>query len=174
MKKLIVIIFISVVLLLAGYFVYRYFFYTCCAPKPKEKISSSPKVEDSKLNDPNLLLARRTWAGLCTNNEGEGGSCYNHTYLYSLGELVTESGWSNGEKSITYPTVQGKLDKNLMGQVLKQIRDSGILNKECPAELVTDYNTTYFINLDNIKKEIEFPGCKSELNKIDKLIDTAQ
>ena len=130
MKKYIIVVLISIVLLFVGYLVYSYVFYTCCAPKPKEKISSSARAEDAKLSDPDLLFARRSWAGLCTNKAGEGGSCYNFTYLYSLGELVTESGWSDGEKNITYPTVQRKLDKNLMDQILTQIRNSGILNKE--------------------------------------------
>lgn len=174
MKKLIVKVVILVVLLVAGYLTYTYFFYTCCAPKPKEKIRPSPKIEDSKLNDPDLLLAWRTWSGLCTNNEGEGGSCWNYTYLYSSGDLNNESGWSDGEKSLTYSAVQRKLDKNIMSQVIKQIRDSGILNKECPVEPVTDYNTTYLINLDNTTREIEFPGCESELNEIDRIIKASE
>ncbi len=55
MKKTLVIITISFVLLLAGYLLYRYFFYTCCALPPKEKINSSAKVEDFQLNDPTVI-----------------------------------------------------------------------------------------------------------------------
>ena len=37
--------------------------------------------------------------------------------------------------------------------------------------MVTYYYVDYLINLDGIKKEVQFPGCELEFNEIDKLID---
>lgn len=176
MKKIIVIVAISVVLLLAGYLLYRYFFYTCCALPPKSApVTSSKSNNDSILNDPNLLYAKRALIGFCRTKSGNGGSCHFNTYLYSSGKLIIESGElavvkSGGEKATAYPTINKVLDKNLMDGIIKQIRDSGVMDKSCEAEMIMDYYVDYFINLDGIKKEVKFPGCESELNKIDELI----
>ncbi|MDO8558676.1 MAG: hypothetical protein Q7S09_05890 [bacterium] len=179
MKKAFVIISVSVVLLLAGYLLYRYFFYTCCALPPR----SSPTVSDEQsgdpmLDDPDLLYAKRALIGLCRTKSGNGGSCHFNTYLYKSGKLVTESGElamleEGGEKATAYPTVQKELDKDLMDRITKQIRDSGIMEKSCQAEMVTDYYVHYLINLDGVKKEVTFPGCESEFREIDALIDAA-
>ena len=80
---------------------------------------------------------------------------------------------SDGEKRVTYPATEKTLNKNAMDRIIKQIRDSGVLTKPCEAELIMDVYVSYFINLDGIKKEAKFPGCESEFNEIDKLIDTA-
>ena len=77
------------------------------------------------------------------------------------------------EKATAYPTIKKKLDKNVIDSVIKQIRDSGIMNKPCEAEMVMDYYVNYFINLDGVKKEAQFPGCESEFNAIDKFINAA-
>ena len=169
-----------ILLLLAGYLLYSYFFYTCCAPPPKSApVISNEQDSDQILDDPDLLYAKRAFIGLCRTKYGSGGSCHFNTYLYSSGKLVIESGElaimeeSGGEKATTYPTVQKELDKNTMDGIIKQIRDSGIMKKSCEAEMVTDYYIDYLINLDDTKKEFQFPGCESEFKEIDKLINTA-
>jgi len=164
MKKTIIIVIISAALLLAGYFVYR--------PKSASVISDK-QDGDSILDDPDLLYAKRVWGGLCANNQGEEGSCYFRIYLYLSGKLVAGSKWSDGEKEIINPAVEKELDKNSINSIIKQIRDSGVLNKSCVAKPVIDYSANYFINLDGIKKEVKFPACESEFNAIDKLIDAA-
>ena len=165
-----------ILLLLAGYLLYSYFFYTCCAPPPKSApVISNEQGSDQILDDPDLLYAKRAFIGLCRTRSGDGGSCRFNTYLYSSGKLIAESDElvmaPDGEKATTYPTTQKELDKNLMNKIIKQIRDSGIMNKPCETEMVTDYYVDYLINLDGIKKEVQFPGCELEFNEIDKLID---
>lgn len=175
MKKIIVIVAISVVLLLAGYLLYRYLFYTCCALPPKSAVTSNKSNNDPILNDPDLLYAKRALIGFCRTKSGSGGSCHFNTYLYSSGKLIIESGElavvkSGGEKATAYPTINKVLDKNLMDRIIKQIRDSGVMDKSCKAEIIMDYYVDYFVNLDGTKKEVKFPGCESEFNKIDELI----
>ena len=166
-----------VALLLYG--LYAYFFYTCCALPPKfAPVISGGQSSDSMLNDPNLLYAKKALIGLCRTKSGSGGSCHFNTYLYKSGTLVLESGElvvreEGGEKATTYPTVQMELDKNAMDGIINQIRDSGILTKPCEAEMIMDYYVDYFVNLDGIKRETQFPGCEAEFNEIDKLIDMA-
>ncbi|GEM_PF-3125352 len=165
--------------ILLGIFVYQYFFYTCCALPPKSApVISGVQNGDSILNDPDLLYVEKAFIGLCRTKSGNGGSCNFNTYLYKSGKLVVESGElsvlkEGGEKATTYPTVQKDLDKNAMDGIINQIRDSGILTKPCEAEMITDYYVGYFINLDGIKKEAQFPGCESEFSAINKLIDAA-
>lgn len=167
-----------ILLLLVGYLLYSYFFYTCCALPPKFAPTSSSESSDNPiLDDPDLLYAKRALIGLCRTRSGYGGSCHFNTYLYSSGKLIEESGElamaPDGEKATTYPTVQKELDKNTVDRIIKQIRDSGIMQKSCEAEMIMDYYVNYFINLDGVKKEAQFPGCKSEFDEIDKLIDAA-
>ena len=167
-----VILLLGVALLLYG--LYTYFFWTCCAPPPKSEPATVNGTDSSSIiNAPDLLYAKRTWSGLCANQEGETGGCSSRTYLYLSGKLVMESDWTDGTKKIINPTTQKELDRNFVVQIIKQIRDFGILDKACKAGLVFDYGANYFINLDGAQKEIEFPGCESELNEIDKLIDSA-
>ena len=78
-----------------------------------------------------------------------------------------------GEKAIAYPTIQKELGNDAMDSIMKQIRDSGIMDKPCQAEMVTDYYVNYLIRLDGAKKEIKFPGCEPELNAIDAVIGAA-
>lgn len=164
----------GILLLGVAVVIFIYIFWTCCAPPKSDS--------DSILSDPNLLYAKRALIGLCRTKSGNNGSCHFNTYLYSLGKLVIESGelvWdeSGDEKAIAYPTVQRELDKNLMNKIIKKIRDSVITNKLCETDTAVtgfaDYYVNYFINLDGVKKEVKFPGCESEFNEIDKLIDTA-
>ena len=176
MKKTFIIIFASAVLLLSGYFVYRYFFYTCCALPPKSAVTG-PKSNDGVLANPDLLYSSRVTIGFCRTKSGDGGTCYSKTSLYFSGKLVIEGSevvmGENGEERTAYPTIEKTLDKKAVDEIIRQIRDSGVLTKPCEAELIMDFYVDYFINLDGIQREIKFPGCETELNKIDKLIGAA-
>jgi len=169
---------LSIVVLLAGYLLYRYFFYTCCALPPRSApVATDELNNDPVLNDPDLLYAKRALIGLCRTKSGNGGSCHFNTYLYSSGKLVIESGelamGPDGEESTAYPTVEKELDKELMERITLQIRNSGIMDKSCEAEMVMDYYVNYFVQFDGATKEARFPGCEAEFNEIDKLIDAA-
>ena len=179
MKRKLIIIAILLVLILAGYLTYRYFFYTCCAlpPKRTSPITSNGSVNDPFLSDPGLLYAKRALIGFCRTKSGNGGSCHFNTYLYSSGKLIVESGelamTPEGEKAAAYPTVEKQLNKSLMDKIVTQIRDSEIMTKPCEEELIMDYYVDYFIKLDDVKKEVKFPGCEAEFKAIDALIGTA-
>lgn len=170
------ILLLGVALLLYG--LYVYVFLPCCPLPPKSAPATSNGTDGNPiLNDPDLLYAKRAFIGLCRTKSGYGGSCRFNTYLYFSGKLIMESDelamTPDGEKVIAYPTIQKELDKNLMTGIIKQIRDSGVMDKSCEAEMVTDLFVDYLINLDGVKKEIKFPGCELELKEIDKLIDSA-
>ena len=96
-----------------------------------------------------------------------------------MGEYILESSESviseeaGAEKTITHPTTRRELSEGAMDGIFSKIRDSGIMEKTCEAEMVLDYYVDYFINLDGIQKEIRFPGCEPEFNAIDGLIDAA-
>ncbi len=156
------------------YVIYVSIFWTCCSPPPKP----TTIITDDILNDPDLLYGNRTFIGFCRTKSGSGGSCRFNTYLYSSGKLIMESSelmmTPDGEKTIAYPTVQKELSKGLMDGIINQIRDSGIMDKPCEAEMIFDLYIDYVINLDGAKKEIKFPGCESELKEIDRLIDSTK
>lgn len=178
MKKTLIIIIISIVLILAGYLTYRYFFYTCCALPPKFTMTTSSGLnEDSVSSNPDLLYSRRATIGLCRTRSGDSGTCYSKTSLYFSGKLVVEGSevamGENGEERTAYPTTEKMLDKKTMDRIIKQIRDSGVLIKHCEAELIMDLYVSYFINLDGVEREIKFPGCESELNEVNKLIESS-
>ena len=133
------------------------------------------KQSDTVLNDPDLLYSARTTIGLCRTKSGDGGTCYSKTSLYFSGKLVTEGSEvvmvEEGEERVTYPTVEKTLSKATIDKIIKQIRDSGVLAKPCEAQPVMDLYVSYFINLDGVQKEINYPGCEAELNAINKLIE---
>lgn len=179
-KNLVVIAIVLVVLWLVGYLLYRYFFYTCCALPPK-RVSVSSQSADLVLVDPNLLFSKRALIGFCRTKSGDGGSCHFNTYLYLSGKLVVESGeltmGSDGEIATAYPTVQKQLDKKSMTQITEQIRNTIIKNELCKTDvtkMINDVYITYYVNLEGIKKEVEFPACETEFGKVDELINTAK
>lgn len=179
MKKTFGIIIISLVVIIAGYLAYRYFFNTCCVLPPKIVPSGlTGSGEDSTFDDPDLLYGKRALAGMCRTKYGSGGSCHFNTYLYKSGKLVLESGElamePYGEKRTIFPTEEKTLDKIAVDKIIEYIRSSGVMDKSCETnEMINDYYTDYFFNLDGVKKEIQFPGCERELDEIDELINVA-
>jgi len=86
--------------------------------------------------------------------------CEQSVKLYYSGELIFE-----GEINATE-----QLSKETVGNLINQIRLSNIMGKNCEVTPVLDYMSTLKINLDGQIKEIIFPGCEEEVNKIEKLI----
>lgn len=85
--------------------------------------------------------------------------CYQNSILYNSGKLVLE-GKNNSEKI---------LSKDLMNQIVEEIKKTGVITKSCEAERVLDYDADYKIYLDNLEKSIRYPGCESELHSIERL-----
>ena len=87
------------------------------------------------------------------------GICIQKTTLYSSGRLVFK-GEKNGE---TF------LSKDLINQIVTEIKKTGVMNKPCEASIVVDYGVDYKIYIDNQEKSIKYPGCFDELKEIEKL-----
>lgn len=90
--------------------------------------------------------------------------CSQSTKLYNSGRLVIQ----------TNKNVEKYLNKNLVDQVIIEIRQSGIMDKSCEHSEVVDYSATYKINLDGREKIIRFPACDDELKKIESLFPPLQ
>ncbi|MDP2873927.1 MAG: hypothetical protein Q8N84_01355 [bacterium] len=136
---------------------------------------NSPK--DSRLDDPNLLYASFSSSGLCSNGKGEEGGCYTHIFLYRSGKYVDESGWQGrNNKNETMPTVEKQFDQSTMVKIIKHIKDSGIMTKNCPSVQNQDAWFSYQINLDGVKKSFEASPileCQKIFWEIDSLVSSA-
>lgn len=115
----------------------------------------SPTVSD---NPSQILFEKDEGWGPCPPG---GETCTQKTVLYLSGRLVL-TGNRNEEKV---------LSKDVVKQIIAQIRKSGIMSKECSVDfIVTDYLATWKIYLDGQVKTIQSPGCSDELKEIEKLI----
>jgi len=127
-----------------GFIFYRWF---------QEKGSNSGELASTQTND--ILFEKDEGWGPCP----PGRVCSQTATLYGSGKL-TLKGDKNYEKT---------LSKNLVDQVIIQIRQTGIMNKSCETPTLPDYSATYKINLDGQEKTIRFPGCENELKRIEDL-----
>ncbi len=114
---------------------------------------------DIYIHDAVFYKKESSW-GPCPNPEG---GCFLNTYVYASGKVVLES----------KTTEEKQLSKDVVNNIIKEIRDSGIMDKDCDAPLVLDLWITYTIDLDDRVKKIRFPGCEDEMGKIDQLIRIA-
>jgi hypothetical protein len=126
------------------------------------------------LEDPNLLYASTFWSGMCRNEKGERGGCYTEIYFYSDGKLVKYSDFisSNGRENNNPPS-ETQLGLEAVSEVVKQIKDSMIMTKDCPSRQIMDAGWDYQINLDGVKKSFHNPPdeCRSTFESIDGIID---
>ena len=104
-----------------------------------------------------VLYEKYSGWGPCMADHG----CWQKTVLYNSGKLSME-----GEKNLT-----ASLDAKTMDDIRDVIKTSGIMDKECKAGVVMDYGASYNITDGGRVKQIDFPGCEEDLNKIDELID---
>lgn len=146
-------------------------------PLTKDKtttIDNTPK--DPRLADQNLLYASLNSSGMCSNSKGEEGGCYFRTFLYYSGKYIDESGWEGvNNKKETFPPVEKKLDQESMDKIIKQIKNSNIMKKDCPSVQNEDAWFSYQLNLDGAKKF--FPTspiskCQKIFSEIDTLINS--
>lgn len=80
--------------------------------------------------------------------------------------------WSSGLFSISgQRNAEFTLSPEQVNEVAAAIENSGALNKECPAGRVSDYSATYYLSNGSSEKQVQFPGCKDDINVIDTLID---
>jgi precorrin-4 methylase len=70
------------------------------------------------------------------------------------------------------------IDKNLgataVQQVVKEIKDSGVMTKDCPPNTVMDVGWDYQVKLDGTKKDFHnpLPACRNTFDQIDNLLNS--
>lgn len=134
---------------------------------------------DSRLEDPNLLYASFWWAGLCSNEKHESGGCYAQAYLYSDGKFIKISGfvkYNENDLKIEPPPIETKLEADIIIQITKIIKDSGIMTNNCFPQTIMDVGWDYQINLDGVKKSFHNPPeeCKNIFDEIDNIINSVK
>lgn len=129
---------------------------------------------DLMIADPHVLYASSFWSGMClSNTTKEEGGCASETYLYDTGKYVFISHWEGlGNKRVDQPREEKELGKKVVEKIIKNIRDSKIMNKECPEYQTVDAGWDYQLQLDGQKKRfINRPDeCQPTLDAIDKMI----
>lgn len=110
-------------------------------------VSNAPKESESV-----VFRKSESW-GPCL----VGYVCEQDTILYSSGRLV-RTGQTNSTTT---------LSKEGLESFFSQVRSTGIMEKNCSTEIVVDYWAEYQISLDGIEKSISYPGCSSEIEKIE-------
>ena len=137
-------------------------------------ITTEPTItKTERLADPNLLYAYMSSSGMCGNDKGERGGCYTEYYLYTSGKLDKEMGWfgEDGTKSI-FPTEERQVATITVDQIIKTLKGSEILTKDCPAQEIMDADFDYFANIDGTKKEFHNPPktCGTTLEEVERTL----
>ncbi len=120
------------------------------------KHKGSPTGENST-----LLFQRTASWGPCLLPDPK--RCHDELTLSNDGVLRVDS-------------VKGILDEKIEPETLEkireQIRTSDVLHKDCSAtKTVADYFAHYRITLDGVARDIDFPGCDSDLRVIDNILN---
>lgn len=171
--KIILWIVLVLVIMIAAYTIYNWIFSTCCGPKPTP-INNTP-TRDQRLADPNLIYASSWWSGLCGNEKGDTGGCYSDMYLYSTGKFIKDAGFVNYDsKKEANPTIEIDFTATIVEQIINKIRDSGIMEKNCPSSNIMDAGWDYQVNIDGVKKSFSNPpsDCRDAFDKVDDLISS--
>ena len=76
--------------------------------------------------------------------------------------------FNNGGKLVKSGAVKSErqLSAGEIDAITANIRASGVMDKECAAQMVADYWAEFKINLDGKQKTIQFPGCQDETKAI--------
>lgn len=142
----------------------------------KQQIIDRQKISrEQRLVEPDLLYFSSSWSGMCTNDKGERGGCYTEIFLYSSGKFIKESGWEGeNKKKEIQPTVEQYFVDEIMDDITRTIRTSGVLAKDCPPRQIMDAGWDYQINLDGVIKFFHNPlqECKDIFDNIEQIIDS--
>jgi hypothetical protein len=112
-------------------------------------------LKNMTFNSDEILLNEYSAWGPCPNNF----TCWANLTLYYTGKLVLDG----KVKNTTY------LKSSKINQITSLISSTNIMNKNCSAELVVDYYSTFTINYKDVVKVITFPGCQDEIMQIKEL-----
>jgi hypothetical protein len=124
--------------------------------------------------DPNLLYSSQYWAGLCSK-DGRSGGCYDELYFFSTGRFVKESGFdTSGNRREPDPTVDKNFGAAAVSQVIKIIKDSGVMSKDCPPEQIMDVGWDHQLNINGVKKSFHNApaACRDTFDQIDNLLNS--
>lgn len=113
-------------------------------------------VNDLQNNTNKALLVKRESWGPCPTD----AYCSRTSEIYYSGKLVVKG-------SDNYET---QIEQKRVKQIINRIKRLGLMTKDCGGPTVLDYYVKYEISIDNNKRTIVFPGCKSELQQIEELI----
>jgi len=168
-KTKIILSFIVVLVLLIGAIIY--------ANKSYDNKNATPEVKTiSKLDDPALVYASQYWAGLCGNGKGESGGCYDEIYLYKTGRLAIYSGFVKfGDIRKIDPTVEKNLGVAMVDQVIKKIKDSGVMAKDCPPQQIMDVGWDHQVTINGVKKSFHdvSSDCRDTFDEVDNFLNNA-
>ncbi len=143
--------------------------------QPQPAMTSS--TFELMLSDPHLFYGASFSYGLCHSEiANEDGGCHSEIYLYDSGQYISTGYWEGiGNKRIDAPSVEKKFGKIVMDKIIKLIRDSEIMNKECPDGMTVDASWDYQLQLGDQKKRfINRPvECQPTLDEVDKIIAEA-
>lgn len=151
-----------------------------CWSNPATNLDCQPYIKkltkEQRLTDPNLLYASTYWAGLCSNDKGEGGGCYDELYLYSNGDFIRQSGfikYNESSRKEENPIVQGQLSSAVFEQIIKKIKDSDVMTKECKPSMIMDVGWDHQIRLDGVKRSFHNvpTDCRDTFDEIDNIIN---
>lgn len=133
-------------------------------------------AKDVRLEDPTLIYGSFSSSGMCSNERGESGGCSTNIYLYSSGELLKELYWYGGNKQNISTSIKKQIDEVTINSFISKIKESGIMTKNCPPELIIDASWSYQIRLNGIIKIFKSSPpieCRTLLNEIEGFINSA-
>jgi len=124
------------------------------------------------LDDPTLLYASEYWVGDCRKNDREGG-CYRNIYLYNTGRIIIESGFTAKDIKEIDPTIKKDSGLIIINKITNEIKNSGILTKDCLSDTIVDVGWEHQINLDGVKKYFNNASsdCKDVFDRLDAMVN---
>jgi hypothetical protein len=117
------------------------------------------KKEQTVVSNPNTVLFKKeaSW-GPCF----PGSICVQMITLYYSGQIE----WSGKV------TAKEHLEQATVNAIVDAIKESGIMEKACPASEIMDYGAIYTFSIDNKEVLVKYPGCEADIKKIEKLLPT--
>ncbi len=142
----------------------------CGAPKVRDAVQKS-----QRLADPDLLYFSSYWYLYSNeNDQHEIGLYIVENYLYFSGRLLRETRLEGmADTGDIDKSIEIKLESDSVSNIEKQIRDSGLITKDCPKGAIFDGTSfEYQINFDGVKKSFHNPpeDCRAIFDSIDDAI----
>mgnify|MGYP006865021807 CR=1 FL=1 len=154
MKKILFFTTLTIIIGLLSFFFYKFYFNTnptVTFPDIFPAIDKNNSGDDTFGGDFPFYIKESFWGPCPTNEPGE---CEEKITIYTGGKVIV----NEVETSATNEEIM---------KLSNTINATGILNKECPHDIVLDYWATYWFT----SKKVIYPGCEKELEKIDVVVE---